>query len=306
MNAATTSVCPDPDLFLCSTVSREKLRDKFKELLAIFGIWRYEENNVVVMLWRDILDRIHKELNGPHFSIDKPIEDQFRRYFYQALDKILREEHIYGDHTCEGKIVSALAKGHALSEDVDAMLAWEDFLASPKLREIEGRRYVYSSKHFGVVKADPLQLNVKCKDSVEVVLVSYAVLGTPEDFLTQAGLCDPEVLGRLEVTGKPKFSYEKTGHVATPMQRRVIERVGCESGVVLRAGTTYHNPNLGEIGCVISRTARVSEFQFQVCDHGDVLKGIYLTKAGTESEATMAHQALNRALHVVLKREGLA
>jgi hypothetical protein len=300
----------DPDTFLCSTLrnSPDRLSGKLKELLDCFAIWLHEENAVIVHIWRDILNRILNEYHGHFYLQDRGLEIEARKYLSRVLEKLLCI-HEYGDHSCEAKITSKIDDDHSVFEDVDVRVEWEDFLASPTLSEVSGQVPVYSSSQYGVIKERVLLAEVTCpngKGSNTSVERRFDVLCSPNELLTKLSVVDPKIVEQLTVDGDPTFVYEDTGHVPTARQRRIIERVARKSAMVLRAGTTYHNPSVGDQRCSISKRAKVNELSFQICDQGDLLGGIYITKAATGAEAAIAYRKLCRCLNDELTREGMS
>lgn len=104
------------------------------------------------------------------------------------------------------------------------------------------------------------------------------------DLLFKYQIYNPEILDDLVVKESPKLVWEKTGHQPSRFQVRVIERTAESSDVVIRSGTTYHNPNGSQKSEVFLRD-KDDEIHFYVVDNGDVLGGIFKTKAKTPYEA---------------------
>jgi len=108
------------------------------------------------------------------------------------------------------------------------------------------------------------------------------------DLHTYLGIVSPNIIKRLSTTKAPVFKWEKTGHGPTNRQREMIVQVARSSGIVTRSQTTHQHPKGGKRSQAISKTDRSSEFTFSVSDRGNVLTGIFYTKAITPEESQTA------------------
>jgi hypothetical protein len=126
-----------------------------------------------------------------------------------------------------------------------------------------------------------------------------------DSFFHALNLVDPVLLRGIKFTGDVKFVYEDSGHQPTLRQKSAIERTATDSHIVIRAGTTYYNPNCGGVSS-LSLTNNFSEIKFEVADGQILVKGVYKIGASNAAEANLAIGILDRIFKNNLKLLGLS
>ena len=138
--------------------------------------------------------------------------------------------------------------------------------------------------------------------NADIELLSAPFLDKTELLLDSYGIVDPSIVKELKTDKPVQFVWEKTGHTASPHQKRVIETTCKNSGVVIRSATTYHNPHGPTDRSVVQLRDAVDEVHFTVCDNGDVLCGIFKTRATTLIEAKTCLHLISTHFRNALER----
>ena len=217
-----------------------------------------------------------------------------RELLLRYLGSFPVDYHEYGDACIDAAIVEGLS-GKWLAGDSDIVIAWGDLLSSPLLVVADRTVPGYSHKDYRLLDGSVLRVRIGELDK------EFSFSSEIDDLVGRLGLIDPAVAGSLEVHEEPYFRWEDTGHGSTRVHEKIVVRTARRSGIVVRSGTTYQNPEGGAIQASISPTADVAEFMFTVCDHDNVLKGIFRTRATTQKQSDAALVILRKSLQDVLR-----
>jgi len=216
------------------------------------------------------------------------------RFLLSTLNKVLKVVHRYGDVETDVCLKNEIDKDAIEHQSDDIFIAWENFLGSTKLIDIDG-------KLIPIVTAECLSsfsgenTTIVVTGETEEDVRHFPLIRGVDKCSVHFDLVRMSIEVKLQVDNETRFIYEKTGHKLPKRSYLLIEKTAKSSRIVINAVTTYHNPE-GSGENKLSIGESFSEILFRYNVDGDVIKGVYRTRARNREEQAATLSILNRTL----------
>lgn len=299
MNPERTSIPVDPALMLRDwqrDVSDTKFCETYHSLVSVVR----ENRNLVFVIDDSTYGNVCESLE----ALERIRAGEHREAVNSFLSFL--REHVYPKASDELALMAVLGDSFN-GTNLENKSHWLDLLADSLV--LNGRSdfktTVASSQMNGCIAILTRVLSGEILTGEGQIPFHLPVCGGRPDLLDAFDLIDPDIFAKLGHDGAVKIAYEDSGHQPTSLQKRVIERAAVSSRVVVRAGTTYFNPNFGAATSSLSLRDCHSEIHFQVADPPLLVRGIYKTNASNGTEAAAALKIVSRCLQVEITRANL-
>lgn len=271
----------DPTAYLPLQVEMGHLPEFLSDLKETLEILAAPEGNVFPCICEDtavvIMDR-HTDLQA---------RGGYYRLCASTLLQVASRHLLTLDHfeqLIDADLAISLPEEVAAEYSRDGFKCFASVAASASPKE-EQDLFIVSNRYSQFAVSENAMPLIYLSETADIRTRSIPFLNKRELLFDKYGIVDPSIVETLKVDKPVQVVWEKTGHTPSSRQRRIIEAACQDSGVVLRSATTYHNPHGATDRSVLQLRDVIDEVHFTVCDNGDVLCGVFKTKATTSLEA---------------------
>jgi hypothetical protein len=177
----------------------------------------------------------------------------------------------------------------------DVWLSWHDLIAqaaSVHCTRSKRVEFLATDKKMSCLSVDAAVVTQTATGQTAILLaLRRQANGTwPEPYIDPARFHD--LMARRGPLAPPVI-WEDSGHQPSAALKKLIIRTAAASGIVIRAGSTWFNPNLAET-CKVAKTAKIAEIEFRVSDGQSCVKGLFSTIARDAVEQDICLVLLTR------------